>query len=164
MPVRRPAPGQFAFHWKAINTFRPASLMTTYFLYLFVQRLNWKILTFFQWGDEVSVRPSVPRARCLVSISRSKGFRMRNVSTFKNLTTFIFASLCSAMFSQLMETAEPWFSSFEREVRKVGSNLKNYFWHWNWLCIVTQYQLIALSWRHDIILTPNYNVEELSPG
>uniref|UniRef100_A0AAY5EYV8 TBC1 domain family member 5 n=1 Tax=Electrophorus electricus TaxID=8005 RepID=A0AAY5EYV8_ELEEL len=25
---------------------------------------------------------------------------------------------CSAMFSQLMETAEPWFSSFEREVRK----------------------------------------------
>lgn len=45
----------------------------------------------------------------------------------KNLTAFIFASLCSAMFSQLMETAEPWFSSFEREVRKVCSNLKNYF-------------------------------------
>lgn len=29
-------------------------------------------------------------------------------------------SLYSAMFSQLMDTAEPWFSSFEREVRKVS--------------------------------------------
>lgn len=32
----------------------------------------------------------------------------------------IYNPVYSAMFSQLMETAEPWFSSFEREVRKVS--------------------------------------------
>uniref|UniRef100_A0A3P9LQR1 TBC1 domain family member 5 n=1 Tax=Oryzias latipes TaxID=8090 RepID=A0A3P9LQR1_ORYLA len=34
------------------------------------------------------------------------------------LHTFYSKLLLHAMFSQLMETAEPWFSSFEREVRK----------------------------------------------
>jgi hypothetical protein len=28
------------------------------------------------------------------------------------------------MFSQLMETAEPWFSSLEREVRRVSALVK----------------------------------------
>lgn len=30
------------------------------------------------------------------------------------------SSANSALFSQLMDTAEPWFSSFEREVRRVS--------------------------------------------
>lgn len=42
-----------------------------------------------------------------------------SLQTNQNWFPFVF----SAMFSQLMETAEPWFSSFEREVRKVSVNL-----------------------------------------
>lgn len=71
-----------------------------------------------QWGDEVPVEPSVPWARCLVSRNLFQSSKLVSILPFtpSHALTFV----CSAMLSQLMETAEPWFSSFEREVRKVG--------------------------------------------
>lgn len=71
-----------------------------------------------QWGDEVSVEPSVPWARRLVSRDLFKSSKLVSIPppfAPSHMLTFV----CSAMLSQLMETAEPWFSSFEREVRKV---------------------------------------------
>lgn len=70
-----------------------------------------------QWGDEVSVEPSLPWARRLVSGNLFESSKLVPILPFtpSHALTFV----CSAMLSQLMETAEPWFSSFEREVRKV---------------------------------------------
>lgn len=41
----------------------------------------------------------------------------------------------SAMFSLLMETAEPWFSSFEREVRKVPGMILSKTLHWYFVSV-----------------------------
>ena len=47
-------------------------------------------------------------------------FPSHNVPPLCLLSLFIPLYVYSALFSQLMETAEPWFSSYEREVRKVS--------------------------------------------